>query len=328
MTQQQLKPPHMLTIIIITALLYFAFGKLGLLLAIPGTNVTPVWPPSGIALAAVLLFGYRVTTAVFLGSALMNFTAVLAIAPPNYPTIMTIALSSIIGIGAALQAAAGAALIQHFIPGQNKFSSAANVFLFLLIAMFSCLINSNISILAGSISGLLAWPSYLNVWKTWWIGDTTGIFVITPLLLSWIRTPLQYWPIHKIIEALFLFVIIEGIAWTIGNLNYPFSYFYIPCLIWAALRFHFAGTTLALLLVVVNATWETTNGYGQIVRQSQNDSLLFLAIFTMVISATVLALAAELDRRKDVRTMLEDTHATPQWITSIKNTLNRWVSRK
>lgn len=283
------------SVILIIAAIYFVSGMLGLVLAIPGTNVTPVWPPSGIALAAVLLLGYRTLWSAFLGSFILNVISISKLMVAGIG--LTILASFITAIGAMLQAALGAYLIQEYIQTRPHFSRMSSVIQFLIFAMISCFVNSNFGTLAIAATGIIPWNSYLPVWWTWWVGDAAGIFIFTPLVFAWVLHPLQHWTKAKVIEALCLVALIFITAMLNLLPNTFLTYLYLPWLVWAAIRFQLPGATLALFFTVLAILLQTINGYGPFVKPSTTHSLITLELFIMATSATILILSAKLSRR-------------------------------
>ena len=156
------------------AVVYFVAAKLSLLFAIPPGHATAVWPPSGIALAAILLLGSRIWPGVWLGAALVNYTV---------NSSLTLAL--MMGTGNALEALAGAALIRRYVGVPRRFENGRDVIIFVAIAAVSCTIAATVAVLSMTVVGLVSWPEFISNWWTWWQGDVTGIIIVTPLILSW-----------------------------------------------------------------------------------------------------------------------------------------------
>ena len=156
---------------------YALFGWLGLLLAIPPGFATAVFPSSGIALAAVLVYGYRIWPGVLLGSFLVNsWTGLDAI------TMSTIveggAVSITIGAGAALQAVSGAFLVRRFAGFPNPLANEREVFSLLFLGgPVSCLVNSVIGVLALLAAGKIPASDVFINFGTWWFGDVIGVFI-------------------------------------------------------------------------------------------------------------------------------------------------------
>lgn len=278
------------------AFIYFLAGYAGLWLAVPGTNVTPIWLPSGVALAAVILYGYPILFGVFLGSFLLN-TYYLWQLLPFWGTLHILIASAVTGIGASLQAAFGAFLIQHFIKGpwDHYQKRAGSVIKFLIIALISCLINSTIGTLALTIEGFLPWELFPLVWRYWWIGDCTGVIVITPLIISWVRYPIKDWSIERALEAI---IILGGILLTAllnRTIHLPNPvpvYLYFPWLIWAAIRFQLLGASFTLSYTIIILYLNTISGYGGFVQSDINNSLLWLDLFIIITAPTVLSVGA------------------------------------
>lgn len=276
--------------------IYFLSGYLGLALAIPGTNVTPVWPPSGIALAATLLLGYRSLIPIFFASAILNFVVLKNLSPPNVAANLIACCG--IGAGATLQAYVGAYFIHYFIVGKNYFNSMPSVLTFLAISTLSSLVNSTIGTFFISITGFIPWETFHIAWWTWWVGDTGGIFMFTPFILAWVKFYPDKWPFNKTLELLSIILAIGVTSW-LSNLGYrPLTFLFTAWLVWAAIRFHMLGATLALFVTVVLIVFETVNGYGPFVSDSLNKSLLQLQLFILVVTTMILALAAELSGPK------------------------------
>ena len=177
----------------IVAAAYAVCGRLGLLLAIPPGYATAVWPPSGVALASILLGGARLWPGVMLGSFLVNVsTSWDASTPAALARSLAIALA--IAGGAALQAVAGAWLIRRFVGYRNIFSQEVDVVRMLLYgAPLSCLINSIIGVTTLWLARLIPTPNLLFNWWTWWVGDSIGVLIFMPLICAWALRPRRQW---------------------------------------------------------------------------------------------------------------------------------------
>jgi PAS domain S-box-containing protein len=168
---------------------YYIVGRLGLLLAIPPGYATAVWPASGIALAGTLLFGYRVWPGILLGSFLINLRVSLD-TTSTASILTTTALAVSIGMGASLQAIAGALLIRRFTQYPAALVGARDIFKFLLLGgPVSCLVNATWGVTSLLLSGVIQPADYLFHWWTWWVGDAIGVMTFTPLILIWAAKP-------------------------------------------------------------------------------------------------------------------------------------------
>jgi PAS domain S-box-containing protein len=168
-------------------------GKFGLLLAIPPGYATAIWPPAGIALAAILLYGSRVWPGIVLGSVLVNIGT--AVETTSIAVLLkSVALAMSIGLGAALQAVAGAYLVRRYVGFPSALTREREIGAFLVLGgPLSCLINATMSATMLWLGGKIPWVLTPLTWWTWWVGDTIGVLIVTPLILSWVAEPRQSW---------------------------------------------------------------------------------------------------------------------------------------
>jgi signal transduction histidine kinase/integral membrane sensor domain MASE1 len=209
-------PPRSRTLLgcVIVALAYYASGRLGLLLAIPPGYATAVWPPSGIALAAILLGGWRLWPGIWCGSFLINVwtgldTGSLAGA------LWSLAVPAAIASGAALQACAGARLIRRLVGYSNLLVQEVEVVWILFLGgPVSCLLNASIGASALYLHGSLPADNLLFTWWTWWVGDTIGVLVFAPLVLLWSVRPYAQWLRRQVFTTLplaLVFALVVGL---------------------------------------------------------------------------------------------------------------------
>lgn len=314
-------PTHITFARIAVFILYLTSGELGLLVALPGTNVTPIWPPSGFALAATLVCGYGVWPGIFLGSLLLNLNAVHALDVQFYP-IGVLVVSAITALGASLQAAVGAWLIKYFIHAAHPFTNTVDVIKFCFLALLSCFINSNIGTSSLALSGLIPWSFYLTVWWTWWFGDAAGILIITPLMLVWRHLPRAHLSTEQILEFIGLVFSISAITYL--NVFYEhLTFLFIPCLFWAGIRFRLHGATAINFLISIIVIFLTIRGTGPFASESLAHSLTLLVVFITVITVTILSLTAEFFREPK----LVDNRWEGNSLHPFKNFFKRWFSR-
>ncbi len=164
---------------------YALFGSFGLMMAIPPGYATIIWPSSGIALAAVLIFSYRVWPGILLGSVLVNIWTGLDVSSIS-TIIASFAVPIGIAVGATLQALAGAVLLRRFAAFPNSLSNQREVFTFLFIGgMVASLINACIGVSVLLLAAKIPASTFLINFTTWWAGDTIGVFIFAPLALVW-----------------------------------------------------------------------------------------------------------------------------------------------
>src|SRR2546427_9999331 len=155
--------------ILVVAILYYGAANLSLRLALEKTNASPVWPPSGIALAAVLLWGYRIWPGILLGAFLANVVAFFANQAASARTIVVV--SSAIGIGNTLEAVVAAFLLHRLVGARSPFYRAQDVFKFTAAALLACCVAPSVGPTSISLAGIAPSPVYGTIWFTWWLGD-------------------------------------------------------------------------------------------------------------------------------------------------------------
>jgi integral membrane sensor domain MASE1 len=214
---------------VLLAIVYFSVAKLSLLLAIPPGYATAVWPPSGIALAAVLILGLRFWPGVWIGAALVNLTVE-----------SSLAAAAVIATGNTLEALAGAALIRRVIGAPGPFGRGEDVVKFVAIAGLCPVIAATIALIPLHLVHALPGSELLWNWWTWWQGDAIGIIIIVPLIITWQSRASVRWSLGKALEALCFAVLLLGATWatsgsrTPGKASYPLTFLIAPFIIWAA----------------------------------------------------------------------------------------------
>lgn len=276
------------------AAVYILAGKLGLTLALVNSSATAVWPPTGIAIAALLLFGRRLWPGVLIGAFLVNL-------------LTTSGVGSSIGIavGNTLEAVVAARLVDRFAHGPHAFERLPDVFKFAFLAGF---LATNLSATIGTTTlvlfGLAPLADFGPVWFTWWLGDLGGALLLAPAILVWAtdHEGILSRPVEKlalaattVATAMFLF----GGTQDLSINREPLAFLTFPVLVWAAASFGPRETTAVLLVVVAIADWGTLRGFGPFARGDVNTSLLFLQAFMTVAAITSDGLAAAIvDRRR------------------------------
>jgi PAS domain S-box-containing protein len=290
MKRSQLAP---IGLSLVVALVYFAGAELGLSLAVVHENVTPVWPPTGIAIASLLIFGRRVWPGVFLGALAANLT-----------THLPIGAALGIATGNTLEAVVAYALLNRSKYWRNSFESVSEVLTFVVYAaVLAPLVSATIGSLSVCLGDPNRWPDFWSLWLTWWMGDGFGALIVSPLLLSWSASrkinPREGPEIGSLFVLLIIVVLIVFAGWFPGPIKtYPLAYLSLPCLLWAALRFDQRIVTSAIMLMAGVAVWGAKHNYGPFVQQSQNASLLLLTSFVGTASLMTLLVAAVMTERK------------------------------
>ena len=297
------------------ALAYFIAGKAGLRLAFLQPSASPVWPPAGIALAALLVLGSRAWPGIFLGAFFVNLT-----------TAGNVGTSLAIACGNTTEAVCGAWLVNRFASGTRVFERAQDVFKFALIAAGSTAISPSIGLTSLALGNFVSWGNYGRVWFTWWVGDLTGYLVIAPLVLLWWVGPRPSWRGKQRLEALVLLclLVLVGEAvfggWIAGFItNYPIAFLCGPIILWTAFRFGQLETATGVFILTGIALWGTLHHYGPYQLRTYNQSLLTLQCWAGVLTLTAMTLAAAMAERRRVEAELEQQKAAVETANRTKD---------
>src|SRR5712692_4365447 len=283
-------------VIAIVAGLYFLAAKLGLSLAFLNASVSPVWPPTGVAIALVFLLGYRSAPGVLLGALIANY----------FLTDVSQATAAGISIGNTLEATTAVYLVRRFVGSASPFNRAIDVLKFVVFAgILSTAISATIGNVSLCLGGAASWNNFGWLWLTWWSGDAVGALVITPLVLSWVEKPIDLWRGWRLLEAVLLLVLLSLLSVTIytnfflpSGSTRPWGHVTIPLLLWAAFRFGRRGISTAMAVLSAIAIWGTINGYGGFAVFGKNEALIYLQAYLANLMITTLSLAAIITERK------------------------------
>jgi signal transduction histidine kinase len=274
---------------------YAASARLGLSFDALGGIATTVWPPAGIALAALVLRGPRFWPAVAAGAFVVNAS-----------TGIPIWGAAIIAVGNTLEAVVGATLLRRF-GFDGRLQRLRDVLLLVgVAALGSTLISATFGLAAAALAHVRPTESYSAFWSIWWIGDAMGDLLVAPLICVWAtqgrisRRPLRW------LEAALLAVALTAVALIMFHRLIPVrpvqlmrgTYVIAPLLIWAALRFEQRGTTAALVLVAALAVTAGASGRGLFVAPTAHERLLMVQIYMAVTALSMLTLAAALSERR------------------------------
>ena len=284
---------------------YFGLAKFGLMLASINPSATPVWPPTGFALAAVLLWGYRVWPAVFV--------AAFAI---NVMTAGSVGTSIAIAIGNTLECLVTGLLINRWSHGKSTFETPMGVVRFAALSLSpGPLLSATIGVGSLALAGFADWSNFNSIWITWWLGDATGALVITPVIVLWATAPARAFRRDQLLQS--GLVVLTTMA--IGVLAFsplfeqtgargPLSFLAILPLILAAMYRGQRDTALAALLLSGFAVWGTLMNGGPFARDALNDSFLMLLAFIISTSVPSLVLSADAAMRKRAERRLSAAH--------------------
>ncbi|USX17723.1 CHASE domain-containing protein [Oxalobacteraceae bacterium OTU3REALA1] len=301
------------------ALCYALVARASLLLAFANTNATPVWPPSGIAFAAILLIGYRAWPAIMLGA----FAANLATFHANgLPLGGAVALASAaIAAGNTLEALAGTWLIRRYADVTQPIGQLQNVYKFTLVAMAMCLVSAGIGATTLVLFGLAGADAYATVMLTWWVGDTAGVLLVTPAIIVWWTDRSPAWRWRGALEvALSLAALLALIAMVFFRAYSPddhlgwLPYLFVLCVAWASYRYGLRGASAVYMCAAAGAVLGTVSGLGPFAAGTLNDALISLDSFIVLCSLIGLVLSADASERKRLQTSVQE-HSAAQWAT-------------
>jgi signal transduction histidine kinase/DNA-binding NarL/FixJ family response regulator len=270
--------------VLVLAISYYAVSWLVLKkMSVPAFG-TPVWPGTGFAVGCLLLWGRSRWFGVFLGAALSNYIG-----------IKTPILALTGGVGTTIGSLIIVTLSLRLSGTNNPFHQARNVVIFALCSLFSGTILQSL-IGAGTVclGSYQPWNKYLEVTWGWWVGDTIGILIFAPLIISWSRkTTIKEVKSWLCQEILAITIIICTISYFTLVQNQPVEYLLLPPLFWSAFRFGSKITTLLVMIVSITASFATSNGSGIFYDVAlQTHSLALLQLFMGVISVSTMVMLA------------------------------------
>lgn len=279
-------PLRYMTVFLCVTLFYFLIAKASLTLASLYQSASPMWLPTGIAVAALLVLGIKYWPSIFVGAFAVNF----------FLTPSPLVLAGI-ALGNSCEAIVGAFLIARFARGVGAFDSLNSMWHFFAIAFTVPLISALFGPLSLFYGGFLASTSLYGVIFTWWIGNVIGLLLVAPLVIVFYENKIWAFGKNRIPElflALLSFMLVSFIVFFGWPLQLPavfmLPFWIIPSLLWIAFRFCLRVLTSALLIFALIATAGTTLGFGlfNTLYTSFNTSLITLQLFTISLIVTVL----------------------------------------
>lgn len=278
---------------VVVTLSYLVIAKFGLQLAYVNPSASPIWPATGFAIAAVLLCGYGIVPAIFIGA----FVA-------NQRTAGSVFTSLGIASGNTLEALVAVYLVQRFGGGEQVFDAAAGVARFAVIAVLATVVSAAFGTISLTLGGYIEADQLPYVALTWWLGDLAGAIVVTPFVLLWGRNLTWLWsaPKTKLAVSYLGAAIVGFVAFTPSIPPLPIrdllGYLTILPLLWSALRLPPRHTATVALILSGFAVWGTLQHGGPFASTDLNDSFLLLVMFMLSAAVPALALSAELSAKR------------------------------
>jgi integral membrane sensor domain MASE1 len=273
-------------------LVYFLVCKLGLRLAIVHPSATAVWPGTGIALAAILLFGYDVWPGIFLGAFAVNLT-----------TAGSLVSSFGIAFGNTLEAVLGAYLVIKFANGRNVFDRAEGIFKFFLLACVAATaVSASLGAASLTLTGFDRGVRWESLWLTWWLGNMAGAILVTPCFLLWsARTDALRSRRQVVLQSVALLslllvgaIVFGGFLFPVAQ-GYPLKFICIPFVVWVAFELRPREAALAVLafsVVAIGSALHAARGVS-----IPNESLLVTQVFLSVVAMTSLLVSVAVSER-------------------------------
>src|SRR6476646_1580665 len=287
--------------LILVGIAYFALAYLGLRLASINPSATPIWPPTGLAIAAILLWGSRIAPAIFIGAFLINqliagsiFTS-LAIAGGN-----------------TLEAVTAGYLVRHWAEGEQVFDTPTGIAKFTLISLAATLVSATIGVSSLAVAGYAEVSSFISVWLTWWLGDLAGALVVAPVVVLWAKSePASLTPPQITGTGLtYLAAVAVGVM-VFGcpvmhhiPVHEALGFLVVLPLLWASLRQGPRDTATVALIISAFAIGCTLLQCGPFAKPSLNDSFILLLAFTISTSVLSLALSTDVEVRNRTENQL------------------------
>src|SRR3954451_7786187 len=290
----------------VVAAAYYIAGRIGLELAYLDGAVAALWPPAGLGLAALFLFGVRLWAGVVIGDLLLG----------DFSTPLAAAVAQTAGNTVALVVAARA--LRRLTAGRGDLARVFDVLALVACAVLAAVISGAVGPLALRLGDVITAGEFPSVVRTWILGDAAGVLVVAPALLTWITLGSRGLRRRDLLEAAAVAVALVVLAELPPQRDVPFIVF--PVLLWAALRFGPRGAATAILLVCSITVWNTAQSDGPFVRETITDSLLATQLFIAASAITALvlgAVTAERTRAEAAQRALADEQAALRRVATL-----------
>ncbi|WP_008311842.1 MASE1 domain-containing protein [Leptolyngbya sp. PCC 6406] len=251
-------------------------------------DVTPIWPLSGISLAALLISRFRVWPGILLGYWVLDV---------SFYESLPIGLT--MGIGEFAEAVIAALLILRWTNNQAFLSTVRYTLIFAIATSLSPVFNATLGTTVLYLNGVVPSADYATVWRTWWTADTVGFLVFAPFILTW-RERIENWNVtpQKIGELALLIGLTVFISWQTFGIGNPLEYMFLLPMVWAAFRFGERGGTLLVVALSLISIAATAQGNGIFALISSENSLVLLQSFIGVAALTLLILSSTINQQK------------------------------
>jgi integral membrane sensor domain MASE1/anti-sigma regulatory factor (Ser/Thr protein kinase) len=265
---------------------YYGSAQLGLELSLVHDTVTPLWPPTGVAVVAFLALGLRQWPAVAVAAVLVN----LPITPSWWAALMIAAGNTVAPVVCVL-------LLRrlHFSPQLSRLRDAVRL---VIVAPLTMAISATVGTCALELSHGLGRTGFADAWWVWWAGDAMGVLIVAPFL--WSLWPVRWTrpSVRRAAEAVVLFGLLAGSAWVVSRADGPWLFVVLPFLAWIAWRFQRRGAGFAALVASVIVIVAAVDGEGPFADQSLHENMAVLLLFNAAVSFMSFFFAAAVTERQ------------------------------
>jgi len=268
--------------------LYYASAKMGYLLEFAGPVAAILWLPVGVGIAFLYLGGLRYWPGVLIGDLFAN----------NY---MALPVGSALGqtCGNMLEVLLATVLLRRLVRRGSPLDSVSGVGWLVVAIVAGTALSATVGALSLLLGDVITWHAAPKVWRTWWLGDSSGALIVVPLALAWYRPLVRRWQRGRVLEAVAMVGTVIALAEFATRSHRPLTYLVFPVLIWAALRFGQRGATLAVAVTALFTVWNTIHYLGPFHFDSVTRSVLSAQLFIAVSALTTLSLAAVVSEREE-----------------------------
>jgi signal transduction histidine kinase len=277
--------------VLLLAAAYYGAAKLGQTLRYTA-SVSAIWPPAGLGIAALYLWGLRWWPGIFVGELIVNGELLADDAP--------LPLGSLVGqqAGNMAEIVVGAVLLQRLIGRRAHLDRVEQVGGMLIALALASLISATVGTVSMLAGGVIEGSEAPTFWRTWWLADTAGGLVVLPLMLAWARDPRAAWRRVRTWEGAIVIATVAALGVLAVSTDEPVTYMVFPALIWAALRFGPQGATVAIAIAAGVAIGVTANDLGPFFKQPIDHRTLSTQTYIAVAALTTLFLSAVVGERE------------------------------
>ncbi|MEA2453943.1 MAG: hypothetical protein QOI45_205 [Thermoleophilaceae bacterium] len=295
--------------VILVAGAYYLAGRLGLALGYLDGAVTAVWPPAGLGLAVLFLYGIRLWPGIVVGDLLLA----------DFSTPFGTVLGQTVGNTLALVVAA--LVLRRLTGGRGDLARTGDVLAFVVCAVVAAMVSAAFGPTSLRLGDVVSAGELGRVLRTWTLSDVAGVLVVAPVLLTWASTGLKGIRRRDLVEGAIGLAVLVVIAELAPQRDVPYIVF--PVLLWAALRLGPRGAATALVVVCSITVWNTAQEEGPFVRDSISGSLLATQLFIATAALTSLFLAAVTAERTEAARARAITEAAPRELAAEQAALRR-----